>query len=131
LALGLFFSLKTPSWGPECSKQAEMRPAGFPTILGAGRSCWSATINPAVFGNRSEGRARLRRAKARDSYRSRLTKSGKARRNARAVRDVASSPVAGSLVLEVGSDTSVVSAMTARLKIAILVCLARAKSIAA
>jgi hypothetical protein len=29
---------------PECSKQAETRLAGFPTILGADRSCWSATV---------------------------------------------------------------------------------------
>jgi len=35
--LGLFFSLKAAVAGPQCSKQAEMRLAGIPTILRARR----------------------------------------------------------------------------------------------
>jgi len=36
--LGLFFSLKAAVAGPQCSKQAETRLAGIPTILRAGRA---------------------------------------------------------------------------------------------
>jgi hypothetical protein len=40
---GFLFSLKTAVAEPECTKQAETRLAGFPTILGAGRFNLRAT----------------------------------------------------------------------------------------
>jgi hypothetical protein len=45
--LGLFFSLKAAVAGPQCSKQAETRLAGFPTILRAGR--FNLRANPRIL----------------------------------------------------------------------------------